>query len=121
MRLANDGYYPAPPGGRLEGVGTHLGPASYTPVTTGSPPTGGDTLNADEFGLKVFDSVEVLGYDATGEYTAFPIWDAGIDERPSSVKLVWFHDSGATPRTDREVTSATDLSEVSLRIRVTGE
>jgi len=116
MRLLSDGYYPAPPGGRLEGVATHAGPASYVEIVVASPPTGGDTLNANEFGLKFFDSVEVLGCSDDGQFSAYPVWNKGIRSRPSSVKLLWFTADGGV-----EVVATTNLSARSLRIRVTGE
>lgn len=115
-RLNSDGYYPAPPGGRLESVITHAGPASYTAITVASPPTGGDTLYATEFGLKAFDSVEVLGCSDDGQYSAYPVWNAGIGDRPSSVKLLWITAAGGA-----EVAGGTVLSARSLRIRATGE
>lgn len=111
---AIDGY-PQPYAAKIEGLATHLGPASYTQVTPGSPPTGGDTLYAAEFGLKFFDSVEVQGLDDTGTYGAHAVWPGNISGQPTSVKLFWFTAAGGA-----EVGGATDLSAKSLRIRATG-
>ena len=111
---AIDGY-PQPEGAAIETVGTHVGPASYTAITVASPATGGDKLEAAELGLKFFDSVEVLGTDITGQYSAMPVWSEGITGQPTSVKLLWFLAvSGA------EVTGAVDLSAKTLRIRARG-
>ena len=115
MSRIGSGQYPAPPGSQLESISTHVGPALYATLVQGTPPTGGDTLNADEFGLKFFDSVEVLGLDATGTYTALPIWDSGITGQPTSVKLIWYS-AGLV-----EVANATPLSAYTLRIRATGQ
>lgn len=115
MSRIGSGQYPAPPGSQLESIATHAGPATYTVLTPGSPPTGGDTLEAVEFGLKFFDSVEVLGYDATGGYTAMPVWDLGITEQPTSVKLIWFTNALV------EVVGGVALSAKVLRIRATGQ
>lgn len=114
--MSNIDGYPQPYAGVIEAMGTHAGPASYTQVTPGSPPTGGDTLQASELGLKFFDSVEVQGTDATGEYTALPIFSGtNIDLQPTSVKLVWITVAGGA-----EVAGATNLSAKTLRIRATG-
>lgn len=109
-----DGY-PQPYGAVIESIATHLGPASYTAITPGSPPTGGDTLSAAEFGLKFFDSVEVQGLDDTGTYTAYPVWATDITDQPTSVLLQWVTSAGGA-----EVGGGTNLGAKSLRIRATG-
>lgn len=108
-----DGY-PQPYGAVIESIGTHVGPASYAALVQGSPPSGGDILYAAELGLKFFDSVEVLGFDATGTYTAMPVWATGITDQPTYVRLIWYVPGLV------EVTPATALNTISLRIRATG-
>lgn len=115
MARIGHGIYPAPPGSQLESIATHTGPNPYVPIAVASPPTGGDTLEAVEFGLKFFDSVEVLGTDATGHYTAQAVWDKGITEQPSSVKLLWL------VATNMIEVGSVDLSSITLRIRATGQ
>lgn len=48
---------------------TLTGPSSYTVVTAGTPPTGGQALLASQFGLKYIDSVYV-GLSNDGGYYA---------------------------------------------------
>jgi hypothetical protein len=96
-------------------VGTHVGPASYTAITVASPPTGGDTLYAKEFGLKAFDSVAPLSSD-NGQYGAVAVFPEGITKGSTSCKLLW-----KTLATGAEVAPATNLSARTLRILVVGD
>lgn len=64
-----DGY-PTPWGSSLASVMGVVGPSSYTQITPGSPPavaTGGQTIDARDFGLKYFDYV-VAGLSDSGAY-----------------------------------------------------
>ena len=109
-----DGY-PRDIIGKRMCVGTHVGPASYTAVGVASPPTGGDTLYASEFGLKSFDAVIALSSD-NGQYGAEAIFPEGIAKGSTSCKLLW-----KTLATGAEVAGATVLSARTLRLLVWGD
>lgn len=52
--------YPQAVGARMQSVFPHRGPGTYVPVVNGTAPalpTGGDTVQAVEAGLKTFDAV----------------------------------------------------------------
>src|SRR5512146_2087271 len=59
--------YPQSEGAKVGSVIEWTGPASYTQVTPGSPPTGGQAIEAKSFGLKYLEFVESQ-LDSTGQY-----------------------------------------------------
>jgi hypothetical protein len=63
--------YPQPIGEKYQVVFDHTGPSSYTQVTTGTTPTGGDKILANGAGLNFggFDEIHA-GYDSTGQISA---------------------------------------------------
>lgn len=106
--------YPQSIGGKTESVLDHTGPASYTVVTVGTPPTGGDIISAAAFGLKWIEHMSVTG-DNTGTYFVVPI-RTGTDPLGSILwTLRWFTAVGAV-----EVVATTDLSAKHVRIRAIG-
>lgn len=108
-----DGY-PQPSGARMESVIYKTGPSSYTVVTTGSPPTGGQALSATEFGLKYLDHVEATLSD-NGQY--FVYWTPKVTGKVpvSAGILMW-----VTAATGAEVVGTTDLSARQVRLRAVG-
>ena len=59
--------YPWSVGLLMETLVDVQGPASYTQITIGTPPTGGLTVFAADMGFKEIHSVEVMGSD-NGQY-----------------------------------------------------
>lgn len=108
-----DGY-PQPSGARMESVIYKAGPSSYTVVTTGSPPTGGQTVEASEFGLKYLDHVEATLSD-NGQYIVY--WTPKVTGKASvsSGVLMWVTAAGGA-----EVVGTTDLSSRQVRLRAIG-
>jgi hypothetical protein len=106
--------YPQACGGGLMSILDHIGPASYTQVTPGSPPTGGDVLTAAECGLKFIDAVSgQLSDDATYEAEAsMTVNNAG---EVTQVRLLW-----QTAATGAQVAGATNLSARQIRFIVYG-
>jgi hypothetical protein len=105
------GRNPLPLGDRWLVPVDHLGPASYTAVTTGAAPTGGDVLTATECGLKFIQQVFASG-DNTGVYEIVPL---GVVGDQTSMILRWFTAAGMT-----EVAGATDLSAKRVQLLVIG-
>lgn len=50
----------------------HTGPSSYTQVSPGATPTGGDSVTAQELGLKFIEGIVSSG-DDTGSYLPVPL------------------------------------------------
>jgi len=113
-RTTVSGDYPIVAGNRKMSVIDHAGPSSYTQVSVATPPTGGDTVNASEFGLKFIECLLVMGSD-NGAYdgTAFPL--AGQFQPSTSVILEW-----VTAHTGAEVAGATNLSARTMRLLAIG-
>ena|SRR5579872_2439517 len=113
-RALISGDYPQALGSRRISVIDHVGPASYTQVTVATPPTGGDIVQASEFGLKYLEAVLVEGSD-NGAYdgAAFPL--SGQLQPSTSVALEWI-----TAHTGAEVAGATNLSARTMRLLAIG-
>ena len=82
---------------------------------TGTYTAGGYTLNAVQFGLKIFRTVDVAGGDVSlGTY--FPVFDFGTSpsgKQPTSVKLRFFTATGV------EATGAISPT-INIRVLATG-
>ena len=81
-------------GGKMLGIIEHQGPSSYTQVSTGATPSGGDQIRAQMFGLKYLDIVWVMGLDSTGVYEAETVDLHSLDH--TYVILRWFTAQGST-------------------------
>lgn len=96
-------------GNRLAGLITWTGPASYSQISTGSPPTGGQSIPATAFGLKFLDGIVLLGLDNTGAYgVEATVINPG---KATSALLLWF-----VAHTGAEVSGATNLSGSSVTL-----
>lgn len=116
MSKSNLDGYPRDVIGKRLSVATHAGPAAYAVVVPGSPPSGGDTLRASEFGLKSFDAVLPMT-DDTGTYTGYAVFPNGIGVPSPTCILEWFHIGS----TGLEVTVGTNLSARKMRILAWGD
>lgn len=106
--------FPVTIGGKQYSVIDHTGPTSYTQVTPGNPPTGGDIVTAAAFGLKAIEMMEVT-MDNTATYDPDPCL-AQTDILPrTQITLRWFAASGRA-----EVAGATNLSASHVRIDAIG-
>lgn len=107
--------FPAPAGGdRLMSIVDHKGPASYTQITTGSPPTGGDTITAQECGMKYITAV-CGTFSDDGQYEAVGGVGAAAGGEATSAFLLW-----QVAHTGAEVSGATNLSGRTVRLIVYG-
>lgn len=113
MAKTIDGY-PQPSGARMESVIEKAGPASYVAVTPGVPPTGGQALQATEFGLKYLDQV-TAGLDDEGQYLVFFSPGVAGNQSVASGILLWM-----TAANGIEVGGGTDLSGHKIRLRAIG-
>ena len=109
------GEYPQPTGRKLLSVANVPGPASYTQVTPGNPPTGGQVLSNLQqiFGFNYVDHVDA-GASSNGQYDVTVIHsstDAGIPQ----ITLVW-----TVAATGAQVTAGTNLSGVTVRLKAIG-
>lgn len=90
------------------------GPASYTQVTTGSPPTGGQKLNASDYGLKWIDfAIPMVSDDGQYELAITPA--TAVAMAPSAVIAVW-----KVAHTGAEVSGSTNLSARTVKVFLIG-
>lgn len=106
--------YPQAEGSKLGSVIEKAGPASYTAVTPGAPPTGGQVLEAKEFGLKYLESV-TAGLSADGAYTAFFTPTIANKNGVTAGILLWM-----TAATGVEVVAQVALDTIKVRLRAIG-
>jgi hypothetical protein len=59
--------YPAPPGNKLDSIADIPINGAYTAITTGTPPTGGISITASQFGLQYIEWAQAIGSD-NGQY-----------------------------------------------------
>ena len=98
--------FPQPWGSKTVAVLRHTGPASYTAVTGGATPTGGDSIPASAFGLSRIEAI-YGGMDDTAVYSVVASL-AGKQEARSAI-LMW-----KTAATGAEVAGGTNLSAKSV-------
>ena len=112
---ALDGFPAGGFGDRYVSCVDHFGPASYTQVTTGTPPTGGDSISAAEFGLKALSMVWADGLSDNGQFNV--LCSPGNSNRgePTTWFLEW-----VTAATGAQVAGATNLSARSIRLFAIG-
>jgi len=106
--------YPAPPGNKNQVVATVAGPASYSQISIASPPTGGQTIKAVDYGLVDFDFVEPSASD-TGSDGVRVIYPNNPQAPVTSVILQWF-----IIATGAERAGAANLSAKTVRLRMVG-
>jgi hypothetical protein len=106
--------YPQSNGAKRESVITKAGPTSYTQVTPGNPPTGGQSVEAVEFGLKYIEHV-IGGLSDNGQYEVRLA--AGIAD-PVGVKTYVMQWCGAS--SGAEAAGGTNFSGRTVRLRAIG-
>jgi hypothetical protein len=106
--------FPTDVGGKRLSCIDHAGPASYSQVVTGSPPTGGDTVTAVEFGMKWLDAVWGCALSDDGQYEV-ELSPAGSANEPSSFIAEWI-----IAATGAQVNAATNLSARKIRLMAIG-
>jgi len=105
--------YPAPPGSNNWCVATVAGPVLYAVISTGSPPTGGQTILASTFGLTNFNYVQGSASD-DGQFGVRVIYPGNPQTGVPSVILQWF-----TLATGAEI-GAVNVSANTVRLLMSG-
>lgn len=124
-----DGY-PDSFGAHRASVFPHAGPASYTQITRGTPPTpatGGDTASAAEAGFKFFEHIGPSVTDS-GNYRVEPIpttRSGVVGQQATTYRLKWValvtaSLGGQSQTINTEAVAATDLSAEIVRLTALG-
>lgn len=104
--------FPISIGNRRLAVATVSGPSSYTAVTPGTPPTGGQALSASQFGMKYLESVSV-GFGAGGTHTGYWSPTSTTANGVTAGILIWTVANGGAE-------ASGDLSAAVLRVTAIG-
>lgn len=107
--------YPKSPGDERWSVVDVVGPASYTVVTAGAPPTGGQVVPASAFGLQSIDAVFALaGTNGTNgvRVIANPY---NFGDSMANVTLMWI-----VLATGAQATAASNMSAQTVRLIAIG-
>lgn len=107
--------FPMGVGNRMMSILDHKGPASYSQLAIGTPPTGGDVLTAAECGLKFITAISAQ-IDSTGTWavdTSMTI--GGAADGVTQVRLAWIVLS-----TGLQAAGAANLSTGTVRLVVWG-
>lgn len=111
--------FPQAPGARLEVLCNVAGPASYTAVTPGTPPTGGQLVSAKDMGLtEISDGFAAASDDGT--YTATIIVNSQLVPLSAPRGSTSFILQWRVSATGAEVAGATNLSARSMRLFIRG-
>jgi hypothetical protein len=116
MALTQLPQFPCPPGNKNHSIGAFTGPASYTQITTGSPPTGGLQVTAAQMGMTSIEFME-CSVDGTGTYKALVIFPNNFTlTRDVPYVIVMF----VVAATGAQVAGAVDLSGFTFRYHAHG-
>lgn len=107
--------YPKVPGDSLWSIVDMSGPASYTEVSSATPPSGGQKLTAADFGLQSIDWIGAMASDDAqySVYVAPAPFNSGSPL--ASALLMWIEAA-----TGAEVAAGTDLSAHTVRLLAIG-
>ena len=107
----------APPGDEPYCRVRWSGPSSYTQVTAGAPPTGGDSIKASQFGVNMI--VLVLGDSSySGRFTITPIRVSDSAWTLRWVSNVTATVGGQSQVAGTEAISASDLSGEYVKLQI---
>ena len=104
-------------GNRVYSIINWTGPTSYTAVTAGTPPaspTGGQSIDASQFGLKYIEKI-IGGLDQSGKYLVVGTGGNGIANDSTVGTIQWI-----TAATGAEVVGAVNLSTYTVRLMAIG-
>ena len=107
----------APPGDEPYARVKWVGPSSYTVLTVGSPPSGGDTISATQFGVNMI--ALVLGqasYD--GRWMVIPVRISDAKWTLKWISLVTATVGGQSQTANAEAVAGTDLSSTYVKLQV---
>jgi hypothetical protein len=107
----------APPGDEPYTRVRWTGPKSYTQVTAGAPPSGGDQIKASQVGVNMI--VLVLGDSSyTGRFSIIPIRLSDSTWILKWVSQVTATVGGQSQTVNTEAAAATDLSGESVKLQI---
>ena len=110
------GGYPASIGNKTASMLRHVGPASYTVVSPGTTPTGGDAILPSAFGLKFIEYMA----PAVSEDGAYFVMPVPVGNKLGQYLLRWFVIAGGPPAAMLEVTAAAPLSSYAVHLYAIG-
>ena len=110
-----DGTYPAVPGNKKECILDLYGPASYAPIVIGTPPSGGQVINASQFGLQYIEYVEAMSSNDAQYDLTVTITPQTMNRPGTGVIVGWYVASGRG-----QVAAGTNLSNRWIRLLATG-
>lgn len=106
--------FPQSFGSKRVNIALLVGPASYTVITTGSPPTGAQALAATNFGMKFIDFA-IGGVSDDGQYEVVLTPATNIATGQAAWIAIW-----KVAHTGAEVTGTTNLSARTVRVLLIG-
>ena len=107
----------SPPGDEPYARVRWTGPKSYTQVTAGAPPTGGDQVNASQCGVNMI--VLVLGDSSyTGRFQIVPIRVSDKIWALKWISMVTATVGGQSQVAGTEAIAATDLTGESVKLQI---
>jgi len=109
--MANLQSYPAPPGNKPIVIANVTGPSSYTQVSNGTPPTGGQSLKASDYGLSAIEYGDG-GLSDNGQYAVQVIIPGNPIQSPVQTAILRW----TVAATGAEVSGATNLSGRTARV-----
>jgi len=107
----------APPGDEPYARVKWAGPSSYTVLTVGSPPSGGDTISATQFGVSMITLV--LGQSSyDGRWLVVPVRISDAKWTLKWISLVTATVGGQSQTANAEAAAGTDLSSTYVKLQV---
>ena len=106
----NHADFPMSLGPRVIGLSDHKGPSSYTVISIATPPTGGDAVVPQEFGLKTISALIPASGSDDGTYGV-----RALKVSDTSWILQWY-----TLATGAEVSGSTNLSAKTVTLFAIG-
>ena len=107
----------APPGDEPYARVKWVGPSSYTVLTVGSPPSGGDTISATQFGVSMITLVlSQASYD--GRWNVIPVRISDAKWTLKWISLVTASVGGQSQTAFTEAVATTDLSSTYVKLQV---
>ena len=107
----------APPGDEPYARVQWTGPSSYTVLTVGSPPSGGDPVVASQFGVNMITLV-LAGGSYDGRWLVIPVRISDAKWTLKWISLVTATVGGQIQTAFTEAIAETDLSTTSVKLQV---
>lgn len=126
MAITQWPFGPVPPGHLPWTIIDIDGPASYSQISTGTPPSGGQVIKASDIGMSQIFWAQAVGSDnGTHDGVCYIVGGLGnprsgatpnVSQAGSQINLQWI-----TAATGAEVSGATNLAARHMRLLVIGQ